>query len=410
MRYNYKYRISPSPAVEQKLEWHIDICRQLYNHLRRKVNRADDVPSRFRMQSSLPDMKEWWEDLSEVYSKVLQMVVKRVFDNLNRLKKRRDRGYRIGQLKWKAPREYRSLTYNQVGFDLKNTRDQPVLVLSKIGELPIRLHRSLPGTANVKQVSIKKELTGEWFAIFGIEMERAPPTKPNSPQRVVGIDMGIRSYACDTEGIAVESLDLSDEHARLAIEQRKLARKQPGSNNWEKQRLRVVECHQHIKRKRRDFLHKLADYYAREYELVAVENLDVKGLIELPGNSRDRSSAAWGTFFRMLEYKCEREGTYFVSVRPEGTTKECAACGAVADKPLSSRTHSCRECGFEVDRDLNAALNVLSRGLDTVGVGHSESTPAETALPAEPTVVSAKYVLETGSPSLFDSRYSSKAG
>jgi len=94
----------------------------------------------------------------------------------------------------------------------------------------------------------------------------------------------------------------------------------------------VAERHAELKNKRRDFLHKLSNYYAREYDFVAVEDLDVKGLIELPGNSRNRAGAAWGTFLRMLEYKCEREGTYFIAVNPRGTTKECASCDASTEK------------------------------------------------------------------------------
>jgi len=168
-----------------------------------------------------------------------------------------------------------------------------------------------------------------------------------------------------------------DERDRLEREQRNLSRKEHRSNNWEKQRQTVAERYQKIKRKRRDFLHKLSAYYAREYDLVAVEDLNVKGMLESPRNSRNRASAAWGTFLRMLEYKSEREGTHFVAVDPRGTTKECAGCGVETDKPLWVREHSCPSCGFEADRDLNAAWNVLSRGLSELGVVHSEGTSSE---------------------------------
>ncbi len=133
---------------------------------------------------------------------------------------------------------------------------------------------------------------------------------------------------------------------------------------------------------------------------MAVEDLDAKGLVELPGNSRNRAGAGWGTFLRMLEYKCEREGTHFVAVNPRGTTKECASCDVSTDKPLWVREHSCPACGFEADRDVNAASNILSRGIKKrLGAGRSESTPVETALPVD-TSVSAKCVVETGSPTL----------
>ena len=211
--------------------------------------------------------------------------------------------------------------------------------------------------------------------------------------------MGILKYTHDTDGTAVESLDLSVERERLERAQRDLSRKEHGSNNWEKQRNVVAKRHADIKRKRQDFLHKLSNYYATEYDLVAVEDLDAKELIEFPGNSRNRTGAAWGTFQQMLEYKCEREGTHFVEVDPRNTTKECASCGVKTDKPLWVREHSCPACGFEADRDANAAWNILSRGLEDIGVVHSESTPVETALPTD-TVVSAKRVIETGSPTL----------
>ena len=265
---------------------------------------------------------------------------------------------------------------------------------------PIRLHRAIPDDATLKQVTLKKEPTGEWFATFGVEMDREPPELPENPEQCVGIDVGILKYAHDTDGTAVGPLDLTDERERLEREQRKLSRKQHGSNNYETQRRRVAECHADLRRKRRDFLHKLSNYYAREYDLVAVEDLNVKGMMESPSNSRNTASAAWRTFLSLLEYKCEREGTHFVAVNPRGTTKECAACGVEPDKPLWVREHSCPSCGFTADRDWNAAWNILSRGAKQVGEGRSESTSVETALPTGTITVPAKRVVEAGSPTL----------
>ena len=294
-----------------------------------------------------------------------------------------------------------------------------MLSLSKLGDIPVRLHRAIPDVhksdsscaahqkspiseddATLKQVTVKKEPMGEWFATFGVQMDRERPEPPENPEKCVGIDVGILKYAHDTDGTAVGSLDLADERERLEREQRKLSRKQHGSNNWEKQRRRVAECHADLRRKRRDFLHKLSAYYAREYDLVAVEDLTVTGMMESPSNSRNTASATWRTFLSLLEYKCEREGTHFVAVEPAGTTKECASCGVSTEKPLWVREHACPACGFEADRDANAAWNILSRGLDDVGMGHSESTPVETALPTDTDSVSAKRVVEAGSPTL----------
>ncbi len=396
MQYNYKYRLDPPEAVAETLLSHVDTCRQLYNHVLYLLNEADDIPARYEVQGQLPDLKSWWDDLTDVHSKVLQMVVKRVYDNLSTLKAQKENGRAVGSLKWKPPQEYRSLTYNQSGFELKNTSGRPTLWLSKIGDIPIHLHRDIPENATIKQVTVKREPTGEWYATFGIDMDETTPENPENPENVVGIDVGILKYAHDTDGYAIESPDFSEERA-----QRHLSRKEHGSANWEKQRKVVAQRHADLKRKRRDFLHKLSNYYATEYDLVAVEDLDAKELVELPGNSRNRAGAAWGTFLRMLEYKCEREGTHFVAVDPKDTTKECASCGVKTDKPLWVREHSCPSCGFEADRDANAAWTILSRGLEDVGVVHSESTPVETALPVD-TPVSAKCVVETGNPTLTE--------
>ena len=424
MYYAYKYRLEPSDAHREELDRHRDTCRQLYNHALHRFNQIPDdagtVKQRVRsVRDELPDLKQWWDGLSDVYSTVLQTAVMRIAENIKRLGILKRNGRRVGQLKWKSPRDFRSFTYSQSGFELKNTSGRPRLRLSKLGEIPIRLHRAIPDDAKVKQVTLKKEPTGEWFAAFGVETPDDPPEKPENPKRCVGIDVGILSYTHDTSGTSVGSLDLADERDRLEREQRKLSRKEHGSKNYEKQRRRVAECHADLKNKRRDFLHKLSNYYAREYDLVAVEDLNVAGMMQFNSNSRNRASAAWGTFLRMLEYKCEREGTHFIPVDPRNTTKECAACGVKTDKPLWVREHSCPACGFTADRDWNASWNILRRGIMLLGAGRSESTssesprdsdvrtraslsltPVETALPTGTTAVPAKRVLETGSPTL----------
>jgi putative transposase len=409
MNYNYRYRLKPTDSQRETLDYHSDTCRQLYNHALYRFNQIPEsegtVKQRVRkIRDELPDLKDWWDALTDVYSKVLQPTVMRIATNINALGKLEEQGYKVGELRWKSPREFRSFTYNQSGFELDKKSGQTVLSLSKLADIPIELHRPLPDDATVKEVTLKKEKTGEWFAIFGIEMDTELPAKQPlediDTDEMVGIDVGILKYAHDTDGTAVESLDLSEERDRLKREQRNLSRKEYESTNWENQRRRVAECHLQIKRKRRDFLHKLSNYYAQEYELIAVEDLNVKRILESPQNSRNTASAAWNIFTDMLEYKCEREGTHFVEVEPEGTTKECAQCGVKTSKPLWVREHACPACGFKADRDANAAWNILSRGLTDLGVGHSEGTPVETALPAGTTLVPAKRVVEAGSPCL----------
>jgi len=171
------------------------------------------------LRSELPDLKKWWDGLSDVYSKVLQTVVERLFDNLKGLSAlKKKNGHGVGQLKWKPPREFRSFTYSQSGFKLDKKGGQTVLSLSKLADIPIRLHRAIPDDATLKQVTVKKEPTGEWFATFGVQMDREPPEPPENPEKCVGIDVGILKYAHDTDGTAVGSLDLTDKRERLERE------------------------------------------------------------------------------------------------------------------------------------------------------------------------------------------------
>ena len=150
MYYGYKYRLNPPEALTETLLHHVDTCRRLYNHVLYKLNETDEIPARYKVQGQLPDLKSWWDDLNDVHSKVLQMVVKRVYDNLSTLRAQKENGRAVGMLKWKPPQEYRSLTYNQSGFELKNTSGRATLWLSKIGDIPIHIHRDIPENAIIK--------------------------------------------------------------------------------------------------------------------------------------------------------------------------------------------------------------------------------------------------------------------
>ncbi|RBI60630.1 hypothetical protein DMJ13_16755 [halophilic archaeon] len=192
-------------------------------------------------------------------------------------------------LKWRPPREYRSLTYNQSNFELKNTNDQTTLELSKIGEMSIHLYRDVPDDARVKQVPVKREKTCRWYAISGIETEDKMSEKPTvdnvDREDVVGIGMGILKYAYNTDSTIVGSLALDDEYERLEREQQELSHKKQRSQNWHEQRRQVARIHVRIVQRQRDFRHKLSAYYAREYGLAAVKDLDIHGVMQLLSNN-----------------------------------------------------------------------------------------------------------------------------
>jgi putative transposase len=310
----------------------------------------------------------------------------RIRDNKRSLQELRSNGYDVGELKWKPPREFRSFTYNLRGFELdKNSgpNGRGSLTLKKVAgeniDVPIRLHRDIPD-GTVKQLTIKQEPTGEWYASFTMQTDalEKPAVEEIDPTDCVGIDLGILSFIHDSDGRSVSRLDLSADRERLNREQQSLSRKQRGSNNWEKQRRTVASVYARMSRKKDDFKHKLAHFYTTEYDAVFLEDLDVKGMFESGGNARNKHEVGWSDLVSIFEHHGEKNGCHVIQVDPRGTTKECAACGVEVEKPLWVRAHECPTCGLEADRDLNAAVNVLHRGLENLGVVHSEETPVET--------------------------------
>ncbi|QLG48531.1 RNA-guided endonuclease InsQ/TnpB family protein [Natrinema halophilum] len=406
MDYSHRYHAYPTQEVAERLEHHLDVHRQLYNHVRWDYEDSpeDDKPSEYDQNNKLPEWKQRWSVFSELHSKAAQATVARFHHNLTVLSELKEKGYNVGRLKRQAPSEYRSVTYNQSGFDLDEKRghDRFAYVrISKIGWVKIRYHRPIPDHATIKEVTFKNERTGEWFVSFGLETADADlPEKPVvdslDTSNSVGIDLGILNYIHTSNGKTVDWLSLEDEYDRLRREQQKLSRKEKGSNNYEKQRKQVAKVKRQIKRKVLDYQHKLTTWLVKEYDAVFVEDLNVQSMLQDDGNARNKQDAAWRQFITLLEYKGDMHGTHVVQVEARGTTKECASCGVETAKPIWVREHSCPACGFETDRDANAAMNVLQRGFSELGLGWPESTPVETALPTDTHSVSAKRVVETG--------------
>ena len=187
MDYAYRYRAYPdktgvTPIVERQR----DIHRQAYNYTKYEYENHKKEPtvgSAYKHQDRLPDWKT--EFLSEVHSKALQKTVERFYKNLSNLKDKKNKGYKVGALKWKSPRDYQSFTYSQSGFELKNTSGpdtNATLWLSKIGDISIEYHRPIPDHATIKEVTVKKETTGEWYVSFSLETddENLPDNRPQT--------------------------------------------------------------------------------------------------------------------------------------------------------------------------------------------------------------------------------------
>ncbi|GAA0239822.1 RNA-guided endonuclease InsQ/TnpB family protein [Haladaptatus pallidirubidus] len=405
----FRFRAYPDEDVASEAWRHIEIHRQIRNHAVRDYYRSprNDRPSAYDQHRKLTGWKRRWPMFAEVSAHAAQQTVSQIQKDQKVLKKHRENGRKTGWLKWQGTGEFRSVAYQSEGFNVNHTtgHDFGTLTLSKIGEIPIRAHRDLPDTKNVKRAILKKERTGAWFACFVVEMDTPAKPDPEDIDRAdcIGVDLGIQSYIHTSDNLSVECLDLESEYDQYARQQRLLDRKQHGSANWEKQRQKVARAKRRIRWKVLDFQHKLSTWLVKAYDVVAVEDLDVKQMLETSQSAKNKQDASWSRFLDLLEYKGNLHGTHVVRVDARGTTKECNQCGVETSKPLWVREHSCPACGHTEDRDLNAAKNILDRGLNSlhVGPGRSESTPVQTMLPAFARYsgrVDAKHVVEAGSP------------
>jgi putative transposase len=212
--------------------------------------------------------------------------------------------------------------------------------------------------------------SGKWFAVFCCEVEVKPQEKPHGD---VGVDLGLECFAALSDGTRIENPRIyRGSERRLAHLQRSLSRKEKGSRNRMRTRLRVARLHERVEARRSDFLHKASRAVADSYGTVYVEDLKIRNMVRNRCLAKSIQDAGWGRFVRMLCYKEEESGGRVILVNPRGTSQRCSGCGVVVVKSLSVRVHVCPCCGLVLDRDLNAARNILE-----IGRGPPELKPVE---------------------------------
>ena len=422
----FQYAADPEDFETAESAWHaIQTCREVYNHaLTQEYKPAPDYdkPSYTAMQNKLPQWKRKWSEWTNVYSKCLQMAVRRIKNSETILDTLKERGFEVGELKWKAPREYRSITYNQSGFDVDSNTgrtDHATVELSKIGTFHLNFHRPLPDNADIKEVILKKQKTGDWTVSIMVEYDADYPEKPAvediDVEDTIGIDLGITKFIHDSDGRAFQPLDEEKDRERIEKRHQAVSRKEHESNNWNKARQRLAKAYERLSNRRKAYRETLANAYTQRYDAVFLEDLNVGSMMQQNGNSRNIASMSWYETLQTFQRFGEKNGCHVVLVPPEGTTKRCVKCGCESGKGLWVREHSCPSCGFETDRDQNAALEVQRLGLLELGVVEdagelgqelAESTPAETGTAAGSRsssprdVVPASAVVDTGSPTL----------
>ncbi|GHO72074.1 transposase [Ktedonobacter sp. SOSP1-52] len=370
----FKFRLYPTKKQCEKLEWTLVRCCELYNAAlqeRREMYKYTGKGTNYNAQAmQLPEIKEIREEYKDIHSQVLQDVLRRVEKTFKDFFLRVKAGVTPGYPRFQGRTHYDSFCFPQVGFSLKNGR----LELSKIGHIKIKLHRKVLGT--IKTCTIKRE--GHcWYACLACEVETMPRT-PYTDE-AVGIDLGVSKLATLSTGDVIENpKHYRKAEKKLAKAQQTLARKKRGSNRRKKAVQRVAKLHRKTRNQRNDYLHQWSRRLVNTYETIVFEDIAPANLSKrakpkqdeetgqyLPNGASAKSGlnksildAGWSQFIAFCEYKAAEAGTVrVVLVDPKYTSQVCSSCGTVRKKTLSERWHSC-ECGCELDRDHNAALNI----------------------------------------------------
>ena len=362
----YKYRLYPTKKQIQKLDWTLDKCRILYNScLLDKKNRYEQTGkglSRIGQQKILTADKERIEFLNDIHSQVLQNVLFRVERAFQNFFRRVKAGEKAGYPRFKGEGRYDSFTYPQSGFEIADNGFK----LSKIGTVKIKLHRQPEG--NIKTCTIKKEID-KWYACFSVEYE---PIKKPIPTKSIGIDMGIKSFAVLSDGEVIENPKyLRKAEKKLISKQRRHSKKKKGSHNRKKARIKLAKLHCKVRNQRYDFHHKISRKIVDTYGYIAVEDLNIKGMVKTHHLAKSISDAGWGQFLNYLTYKAEEAGCKVEKVFPYYTSINCSVCGNSVPKTLAQRIHRCPFCNTAIDRDLNAAQNILLKS--TAGTAGSNA-------------------------------------
>lgn len=354
----------------------LEECRWLYNKIletRKNAYEQDGVSLRlYDTQNMIPGWKAERSSLKSVHSLVLQQVNIRVDLAFKAFFRRVKSGETPGYPRFKGYGRYDSMTFTQYGNGAKIANGK--LVLSKIGDIKIVLHRELIGLP--KTVCVRRSATGKWSATVScVTEEDKLPTDGDS----VGIDLGLSSFATFSDGEKIANPRfLKKEQDALAKAQRRLSKETKGTPERVKRRKIVSRIHERITNKRTNFAHQESRKLVNRYGIIVMEDLSITDMmsnhIQVFGNKLNKSIAdvAWIQLVQFTAYKAEDAGRLLVLVDPRNTSKMCSCCGEIVAKDLSVRVHSCPNCGLVTDRDHNAALNILALGLQRISAGLSD--------------------------------------
>lgn len=373
----YKFRLYPNKEQETFLAQHFGCVRWIYNHFlnerREQYQQTGKSDSYNKQSATLTQLKKQEETkwLADVNSQTLQTSLKNLDTAFNRFFKG------LAQFpKFKSRKSKNSFTVPQFMKLVDNKLYIPKL---KTGIKTI-VHREVKG--NIQHCTISKTPTGK-YSVSILSIEEYEPFKP--VKKEIGIDLGIKEFLVTSEGEKFKNHKFTKKYERkLKTAQQHLSRKQKSSSQFEKQRLKVALIHEKITNSRLDTLHKISHKLVEENNVIYLEDLNVKGMIKNRKLSKHIADCSWGTFARQLEYKANWNDRQLIKVdRWYPSSKTCNQCGYINQAlNLSVRQWTCPQCSTELDRDINAAKNILAEG-KRISAGTSDYTDGEVVRPSD---------------------------
>ncbi|AOX01444.1 transposase [Moorena producens PAL-8-15-08-1] len=374
----YQYRLKPRKNQQAKIDhWLSMLCAQ-YNYLladrfrwyeenRCSINACPlvchlpelrDNPDYYSQKKTLPNLKKthpWYKD---IYSQVLQDVVKRVKLVFDRFIKGDSNGKRSGRPRFKKQHRYRTFTYPQMK---EGCLEGNLINLPKIGKVKVVLHRPIPDGFKIKTASITKKCD-RYYLVLSLEDKTVPEIKPDiNLDSIVGIDVGLKEFLTTSEGETIKIPQYYRKtQKRLRVIQKRISRRNKRGSNRLKAIKQLGKQHKKVADKRKDFHFKTANYLLSKYDVVAHEKLNVKGLAK-SRLAKSVLDAGWSSFLTILTSKAENAGLLAIPVSAQNTSQNCSNCGKKVPKKLHVRWHDCPYCGCSLDRDHNAAINIRNR-------------------------------------------------
>lgn len=361
---SFKYRLNPSKSQILQIEKTFGCCRYVYNwalNLKIKTYQSEkrsltaiDLCKQLTLLKK--DENHLW--LNEVSNECLQLSI-RCMDSAFTKFFREHTGFPKFKSKHHNKSSFKNI--NSVRIDFDNSR----IKLPIVGWVNFYKNRSFEG--KIGTVTVSKSTTGKYYVSILVEDGNPLPEKfPIISTTSVGIDVGLKDFAVLSNGQVFQNPKyLEKSSKRLSCLQRRLSRKKKGSNRYKRAKLTVAICHERIRNRRSDFLHKVSKKIISENQAVIIEDLSVEGMLKNHCLAKGISSVAWSDFFRMLQYKSEWNGVNLIRVGQFEPSSKMCSCGHIyKDLKLSDRVWICPNCGSKNDRDLLAAQNIKKFGLE----------------------------------------------